>query len=145
MIKIVPFKKEHIDCMEVREHEKYLIDSEILEMFESGMAYTGIYDGRIISCGGLLLKPYGNADIWQIPSIYIKDVRLSYCKIITKWIKEQAHDLALNRMETISLDDGLHNRWMRFLGFEKEGVKRRLINGKDYAMWGRVFEVNNGN
>jgi len=141
MIKIVPFKKEHIDCMDVREHEKYLIDMELLAIFETGLAFTGIIDGKVISCGGLLLKSFGNADIWQIPSVYVKDVKVSYCKVIRKWIEEQAQELALNRLETISLDDGLHDRWMRFIGFEKEGVKRRYINGKDYAMWSRICDV----
>lgn len=145
MIKLIPFKKEHIECMEVREHEKHLLDGELLTIFEQGLAFTGMIDGRLISCGGLLLKPFGNADIWQIPSVYVKDVKLSYCKVIRKWIEEQAQELALNRLETISLDDGLHDRWMRFIGFEKEGVKRRYIKGKDYAMWGRLFEVSHGN
>jgi hypothetical protein len=145
MIRLVPFKKEHIDCMDVREHEKYLIDKELLAIFETGLAFTGVKEGKIISCGGLLVKAFGNADVWQIPSIYVSDVKLSYCKVIKNWLNEQAKELSLSRMETISLDDGLHDRWMSFVGFEKEGVKRRYINGKDYAMWGRLFEVENGN
>jgi hypothetical protein len=55
IVKIIPFKKEHAECMDIREHEKFLISEDLLENLEKGIAFTGIIDGRIISCGGINL------------------------------------------------------------------------------------------
>lgn len=137
MIKIIPFKKEHLDCMEMREHERGFVVEDEMAAFE-GCAFTGIIEGRIISCGGLLLEKGGNAYLWQIPSVYVHDVKLSYCKYIRKWIDDVSKEFCLNRLESLCVDDELHNRWMGFLGFQKEGVKRRFYNGQDYAMFGRL-------
>ena len=107
---------------------------------ENGIAITGIIDGRIISCGGINLGYFGNADIWQMPSIYVKDYTVVYGKYIRRWINETRKKYALHRLETTCLDDELHNRWMKFLGFEQEGKKRKWINGQDYIMWARLWE-----
>lgn len=138
MIKIIPFKVEHLECMDMREHERAIIGSEDMKSFE-GLSFTGILDGRIISCGGVIIDNWNNGYVWQVPSVYVKDVKLSYCKYIRKWLDDIAKDFSLNRYETVCLNDDLHNRWMRFLGFEREGVKKSYINGVDYAMFGKVM------
>ncbi len=139
MIKIIPFKVEHLDCMEMREHEQGLIGSEDMKAFE-GLSFTGLIDGRIISCGGVVIEKWGNAYVWQVPSVYVKDVKVSYCKYIRKWLDDIAQEYALNRFETTCVNDGLHNRWMKFLGFEVEGIKKKYINGQDYVMFAKVME-----
>ncbi|UOF77745.1 putative acetyltransferase [Caudoviricetes sp.] len=139
MIKIIPFKVEHLECMEMREHEKGLIGNENMKAFE-GVAFTGLIDGRIISCGGVVIEKWGNAYVWQVPSVYVNDVKMSYCKYIRKWLDDVASEYALNRFETTCVNDDLHNRWMKFLGFEVEGIKKKYINGQDYVMFGKVME-----
>jgi hypothetical protein len=139
MYRIIPFRKEHLACMEIREHESHLISDETLEGLEHSVAITGIVDGRIISCGGIIPYHHGNAEIWQIPSIYVQSVTLEYARFVRKWIEEQQRLFCLHRMETLCLDDELHNRWMRFLGFQKEGTKRKWVNDMDYCLWGRLF------
>ncbi len=137
-LRFVPFKAAHLEVMEMRGHELALLEQEGLGEIE-GLAITGVSDGRIISCGGIILQPFGNAYIWQIPSIYVKTITMEYAKFIRHWLMEQADELKLNRMETLCLDDDLHNRWMNFLGFEKEGVKKRWCHGKDYVLWARLW------
>lgn len=138
MCKIIPFKVDHIDCMDVRDHEKRF-NVEGLKALEGKVSFTGIIDGRIISCGGLVMYSETGAELWQIPSIYVKQYAGQYARHIKKWLAEISADLGLKRMETISLDDPLHNRWMTFLGFEKEGVKKQFLNGADYAVWGKLW------
>ncbi len=138
--RIIPYKKEHIECMDVRDHESHLISPDTLAGLENGLAITGIVDGRIISCGGILPYHHGNAEIWQIPSIYVEIVSLQYARFVRKWLEEKQAEFCLHRMETLCLDDDLHNRWMRFLGFEREGVKRKWVNDMNYVMWGSLFD-----
>ena len=140
IVKIIPFKKEHAECMDIREHERFLISEDLLSNLEKGIAFTGIIDGRIISCWGINLGYFGNADIWQMPSIYVKDHTIVYGKYVRRWINDIRKQYALHRLETTCLDDELHNRWMKFLGFEQEGKKRKWINGQDYIMWARLWE-----
>ena len=44
-----------------------------------------------------------------------------------------------HRIQIQAMDDDLHNRWLKFLGFELEGVfKKYDAQGNDYKMWARV-------
>lgn len=142
MIKIIPFKKEHLECMDIRVHERDFVEIEDMSMFE-GCAITGIIEGRIISCGGLLLEKHGCAYVWQVPSIYVRYVQKSYCRYIKEWLDSRIKEYMLHRLESVCVDDDLHNRWMSFLGFEKEGIKKSYYNGQNFAMFGRV--IGNGN
>lgn len=141
MFRVVPFKKEHVDLMNVRPHETTLLSDEALVKLEQGsIAITGVIDGRVISCGGVIPLYNGVAELWQIPSVYVSEITMRYARYIRRWLEGIREEFLLHRMETLCLDDDLHNRWMRFLGFEREGVKRKFINGNDYVMWGRVWE-----
>jgi hypothetical protein len=128
--------------MDIREHERHLLS---LEGYAEGMqarsiACTGIVDGRIVCCGGVIPYQNGNADIWLIPSVYVSTVKMTFTKELKKWLFGVRDDLCLNRMQSYCLDDELHNRWMRFLGFEREGLARKYHQGKDYALFGRIWE-----
>ena len=118
----------------------HLINNDTLAGLESGVAVTGIIDGRVISCGGLIPYHHGNAELWQIPSIYVKENFMIYGKYIKKWLEDQRLIFQIRRMETICLPDELHDKWMSFLGFECEGTKKKWIYDIDYKMWGKVWE-----
>lgn len=106
----------------------------------TSVACTGIIDGRIICCGGVIPHKTGNSDIWLLPSAYVSSVKLTFVKELRKWLFGVRENLQLNRMQTYCLNDDLHTRWMTFLGFEKEGVMRKYFQGQDYAIWGRTWE-----
>lgn len=140
---IVPFKKEHLEVMEIRPHEKALITSNagLLDAFQAGsIAFTGIVDGRVICCGGVSPFLMGNAEIWLIPSVYVERDPMIFARNLRKHLFNIRRDLALSRMQTSCIDDELHNRWMEFLGFTKEGHMKKFYNGVNYNLWGRVWE-----
>lgn len=128
--------------MHLREHEHILLQNpKMLEMLEGGIASTALADGRIICAYGI--NPYleGVADIWLLPSVFVETKEaMRVARGAKEWLEQMREDLALHRMETTCLADELHDRWMTFLGFECEGVKRQYFGGKDYKMWGRVWE-----
>ena len=46
-----------------------------------------------------------------------------------------------HRIQIRATDDELHNRWLKFLKFEKEGTLRKYDNlGNDMNIWARVKE-----
>jgi hypothetical protein len=139
MYKIVPFKVEHLECMDVRPHELNLLDvNKLMALKESSIAVTGMIDGRIVCCGGVTPFGNGNAEIWLIPSVWVDKYKMTLCKALVKWLLQVREDLALSRMQTACLNDTLHSEWMTFLGFEKEGIMKNYHGGVDYAMWGRT-------
>lgn len=142
MPKIIAFKVEHLEVMDLREHEQSLLSApgraELLE--RNSICFTAVIDGRVVLCGGVTPFLVSNADIWLIPSIYVKN----YAKTVLCGVKEHleklANQLALTRMETACINDELHTSWMTHLGFQMEGVKKNYYMGHDYTMWGRVWE-----
>lgn len=140
-VKIHKFKKEHIEIMDVREHEKRLLETfGDLSALEGDFSFTGTYKGVVVSCGGLIYMNDCSASLWQIPSVYVDDVSFVYAKTVKNWIESLASEQGIKRMETVTLTDKLHERWMKFLGFEIEGLKRKAFFDNDYLMWGRLWE-----
>ena len=140
LTKIIPFKQSHLECMDMREHEQKLIKDKDLTMLESAIAFTGMVDGRIICCGGVVPLNNGSAEIWLIPSVYVSHVTMTFARELRKTLFSVREDLGVTRLQTACINDDLHDRWMTFLGFQKEGVMRKYHNGEDYSMWGRVWE-----
>lgn len=141
MIKKVPFKKQHLDLMMLRDHEDRLFANEgIVAALEGSIAEVAIADGIPVCAYGIAPYLGDMAEVWLIPSVYTKDYAVKLARDTREWLEEMHIDLKIRRMETLCLDDDLHNRWMAFLGFECEGVKRQYYNGVDYKMWGRIWE-----
>jgi hypothetical protein len=137
----IPFKKEHLEVMTLRPHEERLLrDSKTLGSLVNSYAVTGILDGRVVCCGGILPFGGGNAEIWLIPSVYLKDYTLSFCRELKDWLFQAREDVDLKRLQSTCLDDELHSKWMTFLGFKDEGLRKCYYDGVDYRSWGRVWE-----
>ncbi len=135
----VKFKKEHLEVMDLRPHEENLIKATgHLEALEEGVNVTVMVDGRVICCGGVIELHPGCANIWLIPSIHIEKATKTFVKGLREWLWSVREDMSLERMQSVCLDDELHNRWMSFLGFKKEGVMEKFCMGKDYVMFGRT-------
>ena len=140
---LIPFKKEHLEVMDMRSHERDVLALDvdmgaILE--QSTVARTGVIDGRVIACGGLSKNVYGVGDVWLVPSIYVSDYSLTFLRFVKDWLKDASQAYGITRLQTASPNDELHNKYMLFLGFEKEGEMRQYALGKDYAMWGLLWE-----
>ena len=142
MTRIIPFKVEHLECMDIREHEREMLEMTdyLKSLQERSIACTGIVDGRIMCCGGVAPYRNGNSDVWLIPSVHLNTAKFTFTRELRKWLFQVREDLSLTRMQTFSIEDDLHNRWMRFLGFTKEGVMRKYNKGMDYGVWGRIWE-----
>ena len=138
MLKIITFKAEHLECMDIRDHEKgFSLDA--LSALENGLSYTIIDDGRIIFCGGFKMVADRVAELWLLPSIYMNEHPMKIAKNVVKWVKEIRELYNLKRIQTISLDDELHKRWLGFLGFKEEEKRTGFMFDKDYIMWGREW------
>jgi len=152
VIKKIDFHVEHINMLSPRDYELRTVFNEESFVNRLGMlqgirespdffgdSWTFIVDGRILSCLGFLEIYKGVAEIWQIPSIFLERHVFAFSKAIKQLIENVAKEFKYQRFQTTSPDDDLHERWMKFLGFEKEGVLRRYVNGEDFIQYARLF------
>jgi len=140
---LIPFKKEHLEVMDMRQHEKDVLAlsadmGAILE--QSTVARTGIIGGKVVACGGVSINVFGAGEVWLIPSIYLPEHGMTYLRLVRDWLSDVQKSYDLKRMQTASPDDAMHNRYMEFLGFAKEGEMKQYALGKDYCMWGKLWE-----
>lgn len=143
---IIPFKVEHVEVMDVREYELQTtfqlpnIQTGLKIFEQSKTAGTIFYDGRVIAIMGLQELWPGVCELWVLPSKYLREYAIPFSRSIKKAINSGIL-CAYHRVQIQALDDDLHNRWLKFLGFEKEGTLRKYDKfGNNYNMWSRVKE-----
>lgn len=89
--------------------------------FESGPAYTGMYNGRIVGCGGVTIYWEGVGQAW---SVFPKWVRLfkreAFC-YVKKGLDIVLEEHNLHRIEaTWRTDYPQDMKWLEHLGFKRE-------------------------
>lgn len=144
MTRVIPFKKEHIECMEIREYEQNTtlkipqLQIALQSWEQSNNAGTLIHDGRVIAILGFWELWSGVCELYVLPSVYTAKYPLAFAKT-AKRILESGIFNNYRRIQIQAPDDELHNRWVKFLKFEKEGTFKKYDQlGNDLNMWARV-------
>lgn len=142
--KIIPFKTEHIEVMDVREYElktTFQLNNvqQAFKVFEERKtAGTIVYDGRVIAIMGYQELWPGVCELWVLPSKYLHEYAMPFARTVIKAINTGILN-NFHRVQIRAKDDELHNRWLRFLRFEKEGTFKKYDSlQNDYNMWARV-------
>lgn len=81
-----------------------------------------------------------SADAWHGFFLISKRFTATQGKVIRAYIRSTMRTLDADRLQTDSQDSPEINKWHQFLGFTKEGTRRRMLNGKDYNMWALMRE-----
>jgi hypothetical protein len=146
-MRVIPFKCEHLEVSHVRDLERMTV-LRLGEIFKKGKVLqdvskesgTFIHEGRVITCAGFIEQWPGVCEVWQIPSVYTAAYPLAFARTMKRYVEQIAETFKYRRMQTTSLDDELHSRWMTWIGFQKEGTLRQYDNLKnDYCQWARMF------
>jgi len=146
-LEIVPYKTEHaLEIIKGQAKQPALkVTEQIKEWAKTketrGPAVTGIYDGRIIGCGGLEICWPGMAEGW---CLFVEDIS-NYnmvpkaVKLILKsWI-EQYKLIRVQAPLRTDFPEGVH--FCEWLGFEYEGLMRKYHpDGSDARMFSLVTE-----
>lgn len=143
-VRTIPYKIEHIEVMDIRDYElntTFVLANvqTALKIFElSRKAITLICDGRVIAVIGAQDLWPGVCELWVIPSKYLHEYVFQFSRAILKAINSGMFN-SYHRIQIRAIDDKLHNRWLKFLKFEKEGTLRKYDNlGNDMNIWARV-------
>ena len=142
-VKIVPFHLNHLDVMDIRESERELIackQEAIKAIAQQSAITTIIYNGVILAVMGAYMLWDGCYEVFVIPSSYAPMYPKAFCKQ-AKFYADTLLETGARRLQTSSVADATHDRWMTFLGFEKEGtMKQYSIDGQDFCLWARIKE-----
>lgn len=130
------FRPEEIAGQEMNEVHQRVVSNVLL----SDQAATFSYDGRIIAVMGFVVLWKGVIEAWIVPTAHVYTASIAFPKIVKRYIDAIAKSYECRRMQTGSYDDDFHKRWMEFLGFEFEGVKKKFTpDGRDYVNYVRFF------
>lgn len=146
-MEVVIFHPRHLEVAELREHEREMLmgigDTKArLDdlMNNSKAAGTFMRDGKIITCAGFVELWPGVAELWQLPTIHVTKYVLDYARTLRQYMENVAKTFKYHRLQTACPADDLHDRWMKFLGFVKEGtMKQYTFLKQDYSIFGRIF------
>lgn len=141
MFELIPFEPEHIIPL-----AKEPMNANIADWYESGyakaakeltQAVTGLVDGEIIGCCGVLEMWTGRGHIWTVVS---ERVRKNPVQIF-KGMRRYFDSLNFRRLEMdIPIDLEVAHRRAIFMGFELETplARKFLPDGKDASIYVRV-------
>lgn len=145
-VQVIPFEPCHINLDCVREHERQMFlevfanHNHIFESFaKRGRAWTIVINDEVITCSGLYPMWPGVYEGWQVPTIRVQNNSYQYAKAYKETLDDAFMGDEVHRVQSYCIHDDLHDKWMRFLGFEKEGVMRKYSwDKRDYALYARV-------
>ncbi len=144
MTKVIPFKAEHVECMNIRKYERETVYNmpdfqKALKDWENrNTTGTIIHDGRILAIFGFFELWPGVCEVFMLPSEYLAKYPAAFARCVKRTIESGAFN-SFHRVQLRAIDDKLHNRFNTFLGFEKEGVLKKYDSqGNDFIMWARV-------
>lgn len=142
---VVIFKIEHMELMELRRHEKETLQSQAQRLHalaQAGTCGTLVYDGRILGVMGYMELFPEVFEVFIIPTIWVQKYRIAFVKTIRNYLDILSNTHPVKRIQTSSLADDLHSRWMSFCGFSLEtpnGMKN-FIQGMTYNLWAICHE-----
>lgn len=141
MIQVVRFKAEHLSQLMEQEATQYLraylTPAHIAALEQSPHSMTGLADGRVVICGGVVEYWPNRGEAWAIIDQNCKE----HFTAIHNAVKRFFEVCPLRRIEA-AVDIGFEagHRWMRLLGFELEAPVLRAYRpeGGDCSLYARV-------
>lgn len=147
-MRVIPFEFEHTNLIDFREDEKFELEKDpvsaekLKALARFGTGGTMIHDGRILGFFGYFEVGINVYEVWAFPSVYVPLYPRIWLKTVKQYIimVEETHNP--QRLQTVSYDDELHRRWMKFLGFTLETpqpMRKYFVDGRDALMWSKVY------
>ena len=144
MIKVIPFKVAHYECLEPREYEASSVccmpnlNFALKDWEDRKCAGTILHDGRILAIFGFYELWPGVCELFILPSKYTIKYPVAFARCVKRTIESGVFNNH-HRVQLRGIDDKTHNKFNEFLGFEKEGTFKKYDSaGNNFNMWARV-------
>ena len=140
VISTKPFHESHLDVFNVTaSHKKecWLAAKQWDALGKMLQAGTHMIDGRILYISAYLVLLPGVLEVWMHPSIYVPHYKLAVVRHVKFWLEYIAEEHKARRLQTYGANTPESDRWLSFLGFEREGVLHSYLpDGKAVSIWG---------
>lgn len=139
MITVIPFQPAHVLAMQVQPAQMAVIPT-LAEYADTagigGPAWTVLYDGVILCCGGMIEIWQGRWQGWTLLSADCGRHMLA----LTRTVRRLFSGVDPRRLEAyVYTDFEPGHRWMRALGFKPEGIMYGFgEDGGDMVMYARL-------
>ena len=133
----VPFVKEHMDLMDLREDAQEVAAFPQLVPVLEKIGFTILAADGVTPLGvmGVADTIPGVCEVFIIATKTQSRFPVSMARIVKKELFRLR--LKYRRIQATSKGDDFHYRWLSWLGFHPEGVLRKYgLNGEDMIMWG---------
>tara|TARA_Y100000310_G_scaffold74344_1_gene70458 strand:- start:218 stop:667 length:450 start_codon:yes stop_codon:yes gene_type:complete len=145
--RIVEFVPEHADDLWEREDslataERGLMKREIIvNMARAGHAFSLLTKGHLIAAGGIFPIWDGFGEAWFIPSNLIKAHKRQVIEQLREHVERLSREDGYRRLQaTARTDFAVGQRFLEFLGFEREGRLRKYgPDGADHYLYARLM------
>ncbi len=143
---MIDFHPAHMDLMEIRDHEVNEVcfgnyKEKFTTLSKLGVSGTIIYDGEILCVVGTFDMWEGVCEVWILPSKAIERHKLIFARTVKQQLLALEEVGNYHRIQVTALDDAFHNRFFKWLQFEREtpyGMKNFTKNKSTYNMWART-------
>ena len=147
-VNVIDYELDHLFDIRI-DFDKYPICQNniviLAQIFQNGISKTILdYDGKPIAIVSVMIIHKGVACVHIVPSTEAHESKKkSFISAISRLRNEfecVARQHKLRRIETLTVNDDKHNRWMEYLGFVCDGTKQMYgLNGEDFNMWSRLW------
>ncbi|HBM3275559.1 MULTISPECIES: hypothetical protein [Klebsiella] len=129
-MKIIDFEPEHILQIKPQDRQSYIqLTIEYGQLLADGNCFTGVHEGKVVAIGGIIPVCPGRGFLHLIVSEGIPHQWIKLFRAARRLIDAVQDDYI--RLETLSGFEEA-DRWLELLGFEFEGVLRKVMpDGSD--------------
>jgi RimJ/RimL family protein N-acetyltransferase len=137
---VVPFETEHLNTIMLQPAQQQFFSYFNAEygqaLKQSGPAFTGIHEGQVLGCAGLVKQWENRAIAWALLSGNIGNEFVRIHRAVQRFLDLTEFD----RVEAhVDADFVAGHRWIRMLGFREEGYMKRFNpNGGDAVLYARL-------
>lgn len=126
-MKIIDFEPEHVLQIKPQQTQSYMnLTLEYGQYLATGNCFTGVQDGKVVAIGGIIPVYAGRGYMHLIVAEDMPHQWIKLYRAARRLIDAVADDYV--RLETMSVFSDA-DRWLELLGFEYEGVLRRVMPG----------------
>lgn len=138
---MVNYKAEHLDQIVEQKATAYLrayiTPDHMRELEKSKMSYTGIVNGRVVFCAGVIEYWPGRGEAWTFIDGDCKKEFYAIHKIVKRFLEV----CPVKRVEaTVDVGFEQGHRWVKNLGFKLEApvMKSYMPGGGDSSLYAKV-------
>ena len=113
--------------------------SAIAKALADGMAYTIVNSKHLVASGGVVPSWKGVGEAWLVSSPLVQEHKIFFLRTVQAELNKMIEEGNFERVQTtVDAEHLVSIKWVKWMGFENEGLMRKFIGGRDFWRYARV-------